>query len=331
MSPKTNCLLYSKSSSGIFPREDLHGRKIPRAPDKWRMPKIMRHRKTPPPDLHGSLRCRTSTTCHGVPSTSTTCAESTPVTTPGCDLSAQREPGCRVHCPVLSAIRADAATTISAGAIFSLTDSLSANNSATQPRLVSFSLTKHPLGWDPAETNSPSHNTSHRTRIRSSGHPGPKLHIGRESDLQATQGQSFTSDENPIFRPPRAKALHRTRIRSIGHPGQSFTSDENPIFRPPRAKASHRTRIRSSGHPGPKLYIGRESDLQATQGQSFTSDENPIFRPPRAKALHRTRIRSSGHPGPKLYIGRESDLQATQGQSFTSDENPIFRPPRAKI
>ena len=183
---------------------------------------------------------------------------------------------------------ADAATTISAGAIFSLPDSLSANNSATQPRLVSFSLTKQPLGWDPAETNSPSHNTSHRTRIRSPGHPGPKLYIGRESDLQATQGQSFTSDENPIFRPPRAKA-------------------------------SHRTRIRSSGHPGPKLHIGRESYLQATQGQSFTSDENPIFRPPRPKALHRTRIRSSGHPGPKLHIGRESDLQATQGQNFTSD------------
>ena len=80
-------------------------------------------------------------------------------------------------------------------------------------------LTKQPLGWDPAETNSPSHNTSHRTRVRSSGHPGPKLYIGRESDLQATQGQSFTSDENPIFRPPRAKATHRTRIRSSGHPG----------------------------------------------------------------------------------------------------------------
>ena len=39
MSPKTSCILSSNSSSGIFPREDLHGRKIPRAPDKWRMSK----------------------------------------------------------------------------------------------------------------------------------------------------------------------------------------------------------------------------------------------------------------------------------------------------
>ena len=263
----------------------------------------MRHRKTPPPDLHGSLRCRTSPTCHGVPSTSTTCAESTPVTTPGCDLSAQREPGCRVHFPVLIATRADAATTISAGAIFSLTDSLSANNSATQPRLVSFSLTKQPLGWDPAETNSPSHNTSHRTRIRSSGHPGPKLHIGRESDLQATQGQSSTSDENPIFRPPRAKSSHRTRIRSSGHPGPKLHIGRESDLQATQGQAPHRTRIRSSGHPGPKLHIGRESDLQATQGQSSTSDENPTFRPPRAKASHRTRIRSSGDLGPKLHIG----------------------------
>ena len=226
MFPENQLYYLLKFIVWYFPPREPAREKNTAGARQWRITKIMRHRKTPPPDLHGSLRCRTSPTCHGVPSTSTTYAESTPVTTPGCDLSAQREPGCRVHFPVLSAIRADAATTISAGAIFSLTDSLSANNSATQPRLVSFSLTKQPLGWDPAETNSPSHNTSHRTRIRSSGHPGPKLHIGRGSDLQATQGQSFTSDEDPIFRPPRAKALHRT------------------------------TRIRSSGHPGPKLHIG---------------------------------------------------------------------------
>ena len=134
----------------------------------------------------------------------------------------------------------------------------------------------HSPDWSPSPLPS-SHSAG--TRLRQI-HPPTTLHIGRESDLQATQGQSFTSDENPIFRPPRAKA-------------------------------SHRTRIRSSGHPGPKLHIGRESDLQATQGRSFTSDENPIFRPPRAKASHRMRIRSSGHPGPKLHIGRESDLQAT--------------------
>ena len=69
--------------------------------------------------------------------------------------------------------------------------------------------------WSPSALPS-SHSAGTRLRqIR----PPTTLHIGRESDLQATQGQSFTSDENPISRPPRAKTSHRTRIRSSGHPG----------------------------------------------------------------------------------------------------------------